>query len=693
MEKTNSNKIKLIYLIAFFALNLISSSMLTTNLILENLSPFPRTIFMVINSFFGDFGFLLLFLGLAIFIFRTDYNRAKFLMISSIVFCIIYFGLSVYFQHYNMFFSFYNLSAFGSDAGGDAVGFILSSLLMLLTSAKFIFLLSGFLIVFVFIRLFRKNRSDLEFKSSSLVIGRDRVIIGLGLALAGVLIMASGLSAFRVEIEDTWYEDNSTPLYGTQAVGLFNYYIYEGYTYLTKQFDDIPRSKYEHIEGKLEEYKNPLNISPVDGSEYGDSEYAGVFEDKNLMLIQLESFNNFVVGLEIEIDGNFVEITPNINRIVKESIYFNNYYTSVGIGNTADSEFTILSGLYPIGNDYIIYDHDKVQYPMLPNLFKDKDYYTFSAHANTNKFYERGRVHTSLYGFDKHYGKEDLDVSDDRLIHTWLNDTDLLMQSIDIFNNESKNGKVFSHIITVTNHMPYGKPSEALGENWFFDRLNIIPSDFSIVDNLILNQQIIGYLEHIAYVDYAIGMAMERIVELGLHEDTIIMLYGDHGSDIDAHEMFYQSSDILFNGINDMIEYTYNPEDRVLQNRLLNANIPFIIYDPSSNPVITPEIKPMVRGTNTASRTISSLFNLDPEYYFGIDALSEAKTYAYNPRNLDIYADGIIISGQSLEYYIVDQSYKDFYTKDKIDNIIDKFREYKDFNDKLIKYRVFPPLE
>ena len=70
MEREKSNKGKFIYLIAFFTLNILSCTLLTTNVILDNLSPFPRTIFMVINSFFGDFGFLLLFVGTALVIFK-----------------------------------------------------------------------------------------------------------------------------------------------------------------------------------------------------------------------------------------------------------------------------------------------------------------------------------------------------------------------------------------------------------------------------------------------------------------------------------------------------------------------------------------------------------------------------------------------------------------------------------------------
>lgn len=686
------NKRKLYYVLAFYAVNMVSSFLLTSDIILKNLSPYPRTLFMVINSFFGDFGFYSIFVAIAIIVFRTDYSRARFLEIASIIFSIIFFAFSIYFKHYNMFFSFANLSVFSSPVADDTLAFILDSLLLLLTNAEFIFLVSSVIMICLFIIIFKRHREDLDYKHSSSVFGKNRIIIGFGLFMVGVLLMASSLSVYRVEIENTWHEDNSTSLYGSQSVGLFNYYIYEGYAYFSKEFPELSQNKFNDTKQKLKKYENNNYISPIDGYELDNLDYFGVYEGKNLILIQLESFNNFLIGLEININGEYKEVTPNINRIAKNSLYFNNYYTSVGIGNTSDSEFTTLTGIYPIGNDYIIYNHDKVKYPTIADMFNNKNYYTYSSHANTDKFYERGRVHTSVFGFKTHIGLENLEANDNNLIHSWISDYDFLEQNINIFNEKTINTKVFAHLITITSHMPYKKPNESKGEEWFFGKNNLLPNGISFVENKLLNQQIVGYLEHVSYTDYAIGNLLNKIEQLGLAEDTIIMFYGDHGCDIDIIEMFYENRQELRNEINPMIQYINDENDRIMQNRLFMANIPFIIYETSNSKLIEPKKIELVRGTSSTTRTIANLFALSQDYYFGVNALSNSKTYVYNPRNLDIYADGIIINAQSRKYFIVDKSYQQFYTEEKIEEIIKNFLEYKDFNDKLIRYRIFPKL-
>lgn len=56
----------------------------------------------------------------------------------------------------------------------------------------------------------------------------------------------------------------------------------------------------------------------------------------------MESFQEFLVDLKI--DGK--EITPNINKLARESQYFPNFYQNVGQGNTSDAEFVVNTSFY-----------------------------------------------------------------------------------------------------------------------------------------------------------------------------------------------------------------------------------------------------------------------------------------------------------------------------------------------------------
>lgn len=687
-EKFNKNKY--LYLAAFFVLNIAMCYLLTSNLILRDLSPFPRDFFMFVNSLFGDLGFLLLVFSLSVLFFKTDYARAKFLMISSIIFGILFLGMSVYFQYYGMFFSFYNLATLSTTGGREALGFLLGSLWTLLKQANYFFISSAALMVLLYIFLFFRKRKEQPFRNSSLITGIKRLYFGLGTLIFGALMMASSLGAYKVNIENTWYQDNASPLYGAEAVGLFNYYIYDAYNYYIVGKEGYPDEEIDKLKAKLEEYKNPEYKSPIDGRRTPNNDYEKLFEGKNLLLIQVESLNNFPIGLKVKVGDGFVEVTPNLNELVGKSVYLNNYYTTVGIGNTSDAEFTVLTGIYPRGYNYTIFEYANVEYQTLPKLFSEKGYKTFSAHANTGEFYNRNKIHPGLYGFDYHVAEEQLEISEEDLIHTWMNDEVFLKNVVDIFKEESETGPVFGFAITISCHMPYEHPEERKDEATLFPgKENLFPDNFTLTKNFNLNEQLVGYLEHVHYTDYALGKALAYLEESGLSEDTIVVLYGDHGSGINAHQMFYDYPHLFENSINNNIEFLEDDITRKLVERRMLSEVPFIIYDPSgeSHDILPPQTISLVRAHDSVSRTLATLFGLEPEYYFGINMLSDSLSFAYNPRNFDIFADGLTMSGQSLDYHVEPGH---VYDLELLERVVEAFRHKKDFNDKLLKSEIFP---
>lgn len=177
-------------------------------------------------------------------------------------------------------------------------------------------------------------------------------------------------------------------------------------------------------------------------------------------------------------------------------------------------------------------------------------------------------------------------------------------------------------------------------------------------------------------------------------EDTVVVLYGDHGSGIaDVSQMFYENPELFKNSVNPNITLEENEISRKLLERKMLAQVPMIIYDPSgaSHEILPPQTISLVRSHSSISRTLANLFGLDPTYYFGINALSDTLTFAYNPRNFDIFADGLIISGQSIDF-VIEKEYQEFYDLEKLEKVVEAFRKQKDFNDKLLKSEIFPKI-
>lgn len=112
----------------------------------------------------------------------------------------------------------------------------------------------------------------------------------------------------------------------------------------------------------------------------------GAAKGKNLIILQMESFQNFLINLSI--DGT--EITPNLNKLASESYYFPRFFQQVGQGNTSDAEFIVNTSFYvpPDGPATEMYAPKDL--PSLPKLLQAQGYDTATFHTNEVDFWNRG---------------------------------------------------------------------------------------------------------------------------------------------------------------------------------------------------------------------------------------------------------------------------------------------------------------
>jgi len=280
-------------------------------------------------------------------------------------------------------------------------------------------------------------------------------------------------------------------IYVFKNYGIYNYHAYD----IVKTIENNFKSE----KALAVSYDGYENVKKESGK------YFGIAKNRNIIAIQLESFQQFLINKKY----NGQEITPNLNELVKnDSIYFENYYQQVGRGNTSDSEFIMDNSMHSLGKESVYQDYAENYFYSLPNILKKDNYKSIVFHGNDKDFWNRDNVYPFL-GIDEFIGIEDLDDSD--IISIGLSDESLFDQSIEFLNKEEQ--PFYAKLITLTSHHPYKMPEELWELNLSYDHKETIFGD---------------YLQSIHYTDKVLGKFIEDLKRVGLYDNSIIVLYGDH---------------------------------------------------------------------------------------------------------------------------------------------------------------------
>jgi phosphoglycerol transferase MdoB-like AlkP superfamily enzyme len=238
----------------------------------------------------------------------------------------------------------------------------------------------------------------------------------------------------------------------------------------------------------------------------------GVAKGRNLIVIQLESFQNFVVGL----DYNGQEITPNLNRLIGENtVYFDQFFHQVGAGNTSDAEFAINNSICGSSRYFTYKLFSGNSFRGLPVLLKEEGYSTAVFHAYEDVlFWNRAEMYPAE-GFDLFYGGLDDHRMGDYHLTEWMGwglpDSEFYKQTLPFM--ERLPQPFYSFVISLSNHHPF----EMLDHYKFIE---LLPEDEgTLVGN---------YLQSAAYTDWSLGIFMDGLKNAGLYYNSLIAIYGDH---------------------------------------------------------------------------------------------------------------------------------------------------------------------
>lgn len=343
------------------------------------------------------------------------------------------------------------------------------------------------IVLLIAFKVFKIDVRRLKLKISLLIEGLAVVLIGTNLTMA---------QKDRPGLLTRTFDNN----YIVKYLGLNSFAVYDGVK--TAQSNAI-MAKANHSDLKtVQSYIKKNYIAP-------NPEYYGVAKNKNVLVIHLESFQQFLIDYK----WHGKEVTPNLNKLyhANDTISFDNFFNQVGQGKTSDAEMMLENSIFGLQSGSAMSSYGTSNtFESAPAILGQQAGYTSAVmHGGAGSFWNRDNAYKS-FGYDYFMPLSYYQNKKGYYLGYGIKDKLFFDQSIKYIEHLPQ--PFYLKTITVTNHYPYDldKKNQSIDKTDTGDKT---------VD---------GYVQTAHYLDEAIGELMSYLKKSGLEKNTLIMLYGDH---------------------------------------------------------------------------------------------------------------------------------------------------------------------
>ena len=387
------------------------------------------------------------------------------------------------------------------------------------------------------------------------------------------------------------------------------------------------------------------------------NEYTGMFKDKNVIFLQLEGIDNWLVTKDE---------MPNLYSLMTKSINFTNHYSFYnGGGSTFNSEFAVNTGyLTPISYTKNAYTFNRNTFTYsMANLFKEQGYRVNAFHMNSGEYYSRS-INYKSWGYDNYYGLKDLGQYES---NTYQLDRELILNETFYDLMFKGEGKFVNYLITYSPHTPF-EPTRGVCK-MILDLQDQEAKDAALEAGVEFVAPERNYSEEECVriqakeTDYMIGLLIQALKDNGLYDNTVIVAYADH--------------------------YLYTVNDKTILEQYKNTTNNLINHTPLfiwSSKVKKKSITKVTSQINILP-TVLNLFGMKyhPIYYSGEDALDNSYSGIaffndYSWYDGKIYVDSNGITDGKLDPTLVSEK------SEYVNYLIKK-------NDLILKYDYFKDLK
>ena len=387
-----------------------------------------------------------------------------------------------------------------------------------------------------------------------------------------------------------------------------------------------------------------LDIAFADYGEYSNK-YTGLFKGKNLIFIQLEGLDNWLLT---------EENTPTLYSMLNNSFVFNDHYSYYnGGGSTFNSEFAVNTGfITPLSYTQNAYTFNKNSFPYsMANLFKKEGYSVNAFHMNTGEYYSRNTNYQN-WGYNKYYGLIDIEDYKDE---TYRLDRNLILNETFnslIFNTDNEETLFVDYIITYSGHLPFTNTKgvckmlydeDVANANQIDNEENTNSEGDRIEPEFTQMTEMECIKRQAQETDYMMQLLLQNLEEKNLIDNTVIIVFTDH--------------------------YLYTIEDKTIldkyketSNNLINKT-PFFIW---SKDMKRTDINRTTSQLNILPTTLNLFgINYNPNNYIGTDALNPNyegivffSDYSWYDGNVYV-ENGEVINNKSISYESLEE--KNYY--------------------------------
>ena len=321
------------------------------------------------------------------------------------------------------------------------------------------------------------------------------------LLLEGIAVLLIGVNLLMAQKDRsgllTRTFDNS---YIVKYLGMNEYAVYDAFK-TAQTSEQMAKSNVSDLQS-VKKYLKVNYVKP-------NSAYTGVAKGKNVLVIHLESFQQFLIGYKWQ--GK--EVTPNLNKLYysKNTLSFANFYNQVGQGKTSDAEMMLENSLFGLQSGSAMSSYGTSNtFESAPAILKQQGGYTTAVmHGGAGSFWNRNNAYKQ-FGYEYFMPLSYYQNKPKYYIGYGLKDKIFFSQSIKYI--ERLPQPFYLKLITVTNHYPYDLDKK----NQSIDKTD---TGDETVD---------GYVQTAHYLDQAVGQLMRWLKKTGLDKNTLLVFYGDH---------------------------------------------------------------------------------------------------------------------------------------------------------------------